>query len=118
MCIRDSVELDWSLLGLWIIQLFAVKEQIAMGEVPEHCSVGLAIHVIRATFQRPSEVPDESFTIKLRTATKDQYQRKTSKEARYKPEFKDKPAAGSPRVLTATRDQRAQAARCRLKTAA
>jgi hypothetical protein len=115
---RAYVELDWSLLGLWMIQLFAVKEQVAMGEVPEHCSVSLAIHVIRATFQRPSEVPDEAFTIKLRTATKDPYQRRTSKKARYKPEFKDKPAAGKPKVLTATRNQQAQAAEYRLKTAA
>jgi hypothetical protein len=114
---RALVELDWSLLGLWMIQLFAVKEQVAMGEVPEHCSVSSAIHVIRAAFQRPSEVPDEAFTIKLRTATKDSYQRTTSKKARYRPEFKDKPAAGKPKVLTATRNQKAQAAQYRLKTA-
>jgi hypothetical protein len=115
---RAYVELDWSLVGLWMIQLFAVKEQIAIGEVPEHCSVSLAIQVIRATFQRPSEIPDEAFTIQLRTATKDTYQRKTSKEARYKPEYKDKPAAGQPKVLTATRKQIAQAAEYKLKTAA
>jgi hypothetical protein len=41
------VELDWSLLGLWRIQLFAVKEPIAIGEVPEQGSVSLAIQVIR-----------------------------------------------------------------------
>jgi hypothetical protein len=107
---RGYVELDWSLLGLWMIQLFAAKEQIVMGEVPEHGSVSLAIRIIRVAFQRPAEVPDEAFTIKLRTATKDTYQRRTSKEARYKPEFKDKPAAGKPKILTATRNQKAQAA--------
>jgi hypothetical protein len=115
---RALVELDWSLLGLWMIQLFAVKEQIAVGEVPEHCSVSLAIHVIRATFQRPSEVPDEALTIQLRTARKDSYQRRSSKEARYKPGFKDKPAAGKPKLVTATRNQKAQAAEYQLKTAA
>jgi len=58
------------------------------------------------------------FTIKLQAATKDSSQRRTSKEARYQPEFKDKPAAGKPKVLTATRKQKAQAAEYRLKTAA
>lgn len=115
---RAAVELDWALLGLWMIQLFAVKEQIAVGEVPEHCSVSLAIHVVRTTFRRPSEVPAQAFTIQLRTATKDSYQRSTSKEARYKPEFKDKPAAGKPKLLTATRNQKAQAAAYRPKLAA
>jgi hypothetical protein len=115
---RASVELDWSLLGLWMIQLFAMKEQIAIGEVPEHCSVSLAIQVIRTTFQRWSEVPEEAFTAKLQTATKDSYRRKTSKEARYKPEYKDKPAAGTPKVLTATQQQKAAAANLQRKAAA
>jgi hypothetical protein len=115
---RASVELDWSLLGLWMIQLFAVKEQIAIGAVPEDCSVSLAIQVIRTTFQRWSEIPDEAFTIQLQTATKDSYRRKTSKEARYKPEYKDKPAAGEPKVLPATEQQKANAANYRAKTAA
>ena len=115
---RASVELDWSLLGLWMIQLFAVKEQIAIGEVPEHCSVSLAIQVIRTMFQRWSEIPDEAFSTQLQTATKDSYSRKTSKEARYKPEYKDKPAAGRPRVVTATGEQKINAANYRLQTAA
>lgn len=115
---RASVELDWSLLGLWMIQLFAAKEQIAIGEVPENCSVSLAIQVIRTTFQRWSEIPDEAFTIQLQTATKDSYRRKTSKEARYKPEYKDKPAAGTPKVLTATQQQKVAAANLQRKAAA
>jgi Transposase DDE domain len=108
---RAYVELDWSLLGLWMIQLFAVKEQMAIGDVPEHCSVSLAIQVIRTTFQRPSEVPDEALARQLQTAIKDPYRRKAKKEARYKPEYKDKPAAGRPKVLTATQQQRLDAYR-------
>jgi IS4 transposase len=49
---RTYVELYWSLVGLWLIQLFAVKEQLESGEVPKHCSVVLAIQVIRETFRR------------------------------------------------------------------
>jgi hypothetical protein len=114
--VRAYVELDWSLLGLWMIQLFAVKEQMAMGEVPEHCSVSLAIQVIRTTFQRPLEIPDEALATQLQTAVKDRYRRKAKKEGRYKPQYKDKPAAGSPKVLTATRRQRVDADRLRTAT--
>jgi hypothetical protein len=112
--VRAYVELDWSLLGLWMIQLFAVKEQMAIGDVPEHCSVSLAIQVIRTTFQRPSEVPDEALATQLQMAVKDRYRRKAKKEARYKPQYKDKPAAGSPKVLTATQQQRVDAHRLRV----
>jgi hypothetical protein len=104
---RAYVELDWSLLGLWMIQLFAVKEQIAVGGVPEHCSVSLAIQVVRTTFETWSEIPVIAFATKLQEATKDQYQRKASKQARYKPDYKDKPAAGKPKVLQATQQQKA-----------
>jgi Transposase DDE domain len=100
---RALVELDWSLLGLWLIQLFAVKEQIAIGEVPEHCSVSLALQIIRATVQRWSECPDEGLTEQLRGATKDAYKRTTSKRPRYRPQYKDKPRAGRPVVRRATR---------------
>jgi Transposase DDE domain len=113
---RAYVELDWSLLGLWMIQLFAVKEQMAVGDVPEHCSVSLAIQVIRTTFQRPSEIPDEVLAKQLQTAVKDRYRRKARKQGRYKPQYKDKPAAGRPKVLDATRQQRVDAARVRAAT--
>ena len=113
---RAYVELDWSLLGLWMIQLFAVKEQMAIGDVPEHCSVSLAIQVIRTTFQRPSEIPDEALATQLQTAVKDPYRRKAKKQGRYKPQYKDKPAAGRPKVINATQQQRVHADRMRAAT--
>ena len=104
---RAYVELDWSLIGLWIIQLFAVKEQIKIGEVPEQCSVSLAIQVVRTTFQRWSERPEIDFWEQIRRATKDAYKRKKSKTARYKPNYKDKPTAGEPNVRSATKKHKA-----------
>src|SRR5205823_2614147 len=99
---RAYVELDWSLVGLWLIQLFAVKEQLEIGEVPEHCSVAMAIEVIRETLRRWWELPDATFVCKLREATKDGYTRHGSKKARYCPNYKDKPSAGKPVVRNAT----------------
>jgi hypothetical protein len=97
------VELDWSLVGLWLIQLFAVKQQLEIGEVPEHCSVALAIQVIRETFRRWWEQPAEGLACKLQAATKDRYTRLGSKQARYCPNYKDKPSAGKPVVRNASR---------------
>jgi hypothetical protein len=114
---RAYVELDWSLVGLWLIQLFAVKEQLEFGEIPEHCSVALAIQVIRETFRRWWERPDEAFAIKLQAATKERYATHGSKQARYCPNYKDKPSAGKPVVRTATPWQKARLKQC-LATAA
>jgi hypothetical protein len=104
-------ELDWSLLGLWMIQLFAVKEQIAIGQPPAHSSAALAIHAIRDVFHSWSEIPTKGTSLKskLRHAVTDHYERtKESKKARYRPENKDKPHAGKPNIITATRQHKLQ----------
>ena len=105
---RALVELDWSLVGLAIIQLFAVKEQIQFGELPEHCSVSLAIRIVRQTIDRWQEAPaaSETFRLRLRAAVADEYQRTGSKKARYRADFKDKPSAKKPKLLDATRQQK------------
>ena len=102
-------ELDWSLMGLWMIQLFAVKEQIAIGEPPKHSSAALAIRAIRDVFHSWSEIPTKGTSLKskLRHAVTDQYERsKESKKSRYRPDDKDKPCAGKPVVKTANRKQK------------
>ena len=102
------VELDWSLVGLWLIQLFAVKEQVKINGLPEHSSVALAMDVIQEAmrkwnceFLEPNEL-----TCKLREATKDNYKRTSSKRARYRPDFKDKPCATKPVLVLASLAQR------------
>ena len=102
---RALAELDWSLLGLAMIQLFAVKERIELGEPPRSCSVALAIRLIREMVDRRQEPCEAGAELGacLRRATVDTYKRKGSKNARYRPSYKDKPAAGRPRVLKAQR---------------
>jgi Transposase DDE domain len=109
---RAYVELDWSLAGLWLIQLFAVKEQVEIDEVPEHCSVAMAIQVVRETFRRWWERPEETFAAKLQGATKEKYTQHSSKKARYCPNYKDKPAAGKPVICNATPWHRARLKHC------
>jgi hypothetical protein len=105
---RAYVELDWSLIGLWLIQLFAVKEQVEIGEVPKNCSVAMAIQVVRETFHRWWERPEQAFAAKLQSATKENYTHHSSRKARYCPNYKDKPAAGKPVIKTATEKQKAR----------
>ena len=103
------VELDWSLLGLWLIQLFAIKEQIDLGQLPEQCSVGLAINIVRETFERWWDRPPrgDGLASRLGKAVKDAYVRTTSKQGRYQPRTKSKPSCGHPTIRKATREHKA-----------
>lgn len=105
---RALVELDWSLLGLWMIQLFAVKEQMAMGSPPERSSVALAVSVIQEVmYTWPDEVCNpRMLRLRLSAAVKDDYHRTTSKRARYRPHYKDVPSTGKPKLKQATAQQR------------
>jgi hypothetical protein len=102
------VELHWSLVGLSLVQLFAVKEQIKVGSPPEHSSVALALSAIRAAMRNWSRIINDpqELTRDLRAATKDAYQRTRPKQGRYRPGYKDKPTATKPIVLIATAKQR------------
>jgi hypothetical protein len=105
---RALVELDWSLLGLSIIQLFALKEQVRFGALPEQASVSLAIRIVRETLDRWYDTPaaGEIFSRRLRTAVADNYQRTASKKSRFRFDFHQKPAAKQPKLLDATPQQK------------
>jgi hypothetical protein len=105
---RVLVELDWSLLGLAIIQLFAIKEQIQFGEVPAQSSISLAVRIVRETLDRWYEKPatSQSFAMRLRTAVNDNYQRASSKKARFRYDFHQKPVAKKPKLRDATKQQK------------
>ncbi len=105
---RALVELDWSLVGLWLVQLFAVREQIPLGEPPARSSAAVALAILREVLDRRHEAADPEADLgkRLGEATTDGYRRKGSKKARYRPKFKDKPAAGSPKVVKAQRQHK------------
>lgn len=101
-------ELNWSLIGLSLIQLFAVKEQIKAGSPPAQSSVALALSVIQGAMRNWSRTVgnSESLEVGMRTSTKDPYERSSSKRARYRPHKKDTPSATKPIVIAATPQQR------------
>jgi hypothetical protein len=104
------VELHWSLVGLSLIQLFAVKEQMQVDSPPAQSSVALALSAIQDAMRNWSRKITDPTALahRLRTATKDSYRRTRSKQARYRPDSKDKPSATQPIVLRATTRQRQQ----------
>jgi hypothetical protein len=105
---RALVELDWSLLGLWMIQLLAAKEQTPLAIPPEQSSAALAITIIRDLVRdgHRTIAGPKTLSQRLRAAVKDKYQRKKSKRSRYRIPFDDAPTASGPRVHMATRKLR------------
>jgi hypothetical protein len=105
---RALVELNWSLVGLWMIQLLAVKEQLAVASPPEQSSVALAVSVIQEAMHAwPDEVCNPRvLRTRLSAAVQDNYHRTSSKRARYRPHFKDVPSTDKPRIVCATPQQR------------
>lgn len=101
-------ELDWSLVALTMVQLFAVREQIKMDGPPEQTSVAAALRAIRwamDNWHQPARGKDK-LTSRLQSATKDGYQRTTSKASRYRPSYKDKPTTAKPKIKQATKKQK------------
>jgi len=107
---RAYAELEWSLLGLWMIHLFAVKEQVKIGDPPSHTSVAMAIQVVRSILFLWCEVPVKGTDLctQLQNAVIDTYERQSSKRARYRPNKKDIPSAGKPKIVVANKKRKQQ----------
>lgn len=105
---RALVELEWSLFGLWIIQLFAAKEQIEIANPPSHSSAALAIAIFRELLRDQHRIiaGPQILRLKLRAAVQDDYERTSSKRSRYKSTLKDQPTTTMPKIRVATKRQR------------
>lgn len=99
---RAYAELEWSLLGLWLIQLLTAAEQIPKGVGPDCTSVSVAVQVFRDAMRHGLV---QKLRTQLRGAVKDKYKRR-DKRARYRPQKKDKPSAGEPKVVSASAELR------------
>lgn len=100
---RAIRELEWSLVGLWLVQLLTAAEQIPAGIAPERTSVSVALQVFRDAMGRGRPL---GLKRSLRDATKDGYARTRPKAARYRVQFKDRPSAKRPQVMRATAEER------------
>ena len=101
------LELDWSLVGLWVVYLMAVSKVIEQGESPHRVSVAGALDAVRTMMRdyrwRPE--PEKDLWSLLGEASIDTYVRHGSKAARNYPRKKNEKPARKPLILTASREQ-------------
>jgi hypothetical protein len=107
---RLLVELDWSILGMAVAELLALKEQLSqrrskrgkkdrVGD-PIKRSLAQTMRALRRCLRHLKEVPElgQDLASQLRDAVTDSYQRKRSKRARYRPRNPDKKPLGNPKL--------------------
>ncbi len=102
---RALNELEWSLLGMTVIELFALKHQLRRPNAdPKKLSFAESLRATRRSLKHLHDRPPylSDFESLLAEAVTDEYERKHSKEARYKPKMKDKPSCGEPVVAVAS----------------
>jgi hypothetical protein len=107
---RLLVELHWSLMAMAIAELWALKEQLSHPRPrpgsnrpaysPAKRSLARTMRAIRTCLRNLSPLPnsEEDLAATLRIAVTDEYQRKASKRARYRPPNPDKKPIGNPQV--------------------
>jgi hypothetical protein len=100
-----EVELHWSLVGLWMLQLLAFKEQTAAGEPADHTSIAAVLRIIRSMMRSECRVPPrrQSLSKRLAAAQTDDYERHSKKKSRNYPRRKEEPSAGKPIINTAAK---------------
>ena len=100
-----EIELHWSLIGLWTLQLLAIKEQTTAGEPADRTSIAVVLRVVRSMMYKAWRVParGESLAKQLAAAQIDTYERHGKKKSRNYPRRKEEPSAGKPCVRMATR---------------
>ena len=109
---RVLAELNWSIMAMAVAQLFALKEQLAKRgrkkdekpSDPNKRSLANTMRAIRGCIRKPDSISEEGkdLTTLLRQAVHDDYERKGSKKARYRPPNPDKKKLGDPKVRTMT----------------
>jgi hypothetical protein len=113
---RALVELDWSVLGLLVSQLWALKEQLARRQTkeatkppspsvcqeydPKKRSLAGTMRALRESLEDlgRSDEPGVSVAERLSQALTDDYVRTRSKQARYRPTNPDKKPLGDPKI--------------------
>lgn len=114
------VELNWSVMAMAIIELFALKEQLKLkcpqrkrrqpAPDPSQRSLANSIRALRGCLSDLREVPEEGKDLQtlLRAALIDRYIRKSSKQARYLKANPDKKRLGDPIVRPMSLEDEAQ----------
>lgn len=107
---QARVELDWSVVALWILGLMSVSRLTASGRDPAACSPGQALRVVREAMRNIRRRCRRGIlAARLRQAVRDSYRRTSGKKARNWPHKKTQTPPGIPKMRMATRQERAAA---------
>lgn len=113
-----KVELDWAVVGLWLLSLMGVGQAASVDR--HRLSVAQALRAVRRWMRSPTARPPAGGLHRaLRKALVDRYARTSSKKARNWPHKKREKPPGVPKVRTATKTEvlKAQKIRCKGKAA-
>ena len=103
-----TLELDWSLLGLWCICLLGQRELAESGKDPTRLSAAASIKAFQSTLREYRVRPEshqESLWNKLRIAILDDCQGNGSKTSRNYPRKKKRRRIGAPKITRASKQQ-------------
>jgi hypothetical protein len=105
---RAAIELEWSLVGLWMMQLLARKEQVNARDPDRKTSLATVLRVVRRMMQRDEAVPKrtERFAKQLARAVTDDYERTNDKASRDYPRQKPPKPIKKPNIIRATKEHK------------
>jgi hypothetical protein len=113
---RAHVEMHWSMLGMAMAELLALKEQLQprartkrrRAPDPNRRSLAQTMRALRTCLREIDDVPKagEDLISQLAQALIDDYQRTSSKKARYRPPNPDKKPLGAPSINKLDGEQR------------
>ena len=100
---RAAAELEWSLIGLWMLQLLARKEQVKAPDPPGQTSLATVLRVVRRMMQRDAAVPTraERLAKQLAEAVTDDYDRASNKSSRDYPRRRPPKSIRKPTIIRA-----------------
>ncbi|WP_442505834.1 IS4 family transposase [Novipirellula sp. SH528] len=101
-------ELTWSLVGLWMVQLLALRDQADRMQPKSQTSIAYVLRMVQNILRRPDEQSayGASFRSRLSQTLTDTYVRTSKKKSRNYPRRKEEPRTGPPKVLQPTAEQK------------
>ena len=113
---RVLVELDWSIRGMAVAKLLALREQIGAtkesgtGATPQDLSLANTIQALRDCMRNSYQIPvsGQELKLKLAGALIQKYHARTDKKARYRPANPDKKKLGNPKIRKPTKEEDAR----------
>jgi hypothetical protein len=118
---KAIIELHWSLLSLWMVQLLAYREQVDIREPDEKTSMAQVLRILREFIGQGdrNRGQTERLADQFADATTDTYQRPNSKKKSHNyPRRKEEPFAGQPIVKNSTKEQKQNLKKIQLSHAA